>query len=148
MKNAQESIENLLDYCNFKIAGKRGDHFVYENSFLDLVAIVTKKKDYADGTLQSMINPIILASIILDVDVIKFAEKQNLNNKVLAGLKKTHKKAKENLIVLFNGVQKTHNIRTNLDAARFILSKKQAFDVNKSVKYNKVALGNDIFFSL
>lgn len=148
MKNAQESIECLLDYCNFKIAGKRGDHFVYENNFMDLIVTVTKRKDYPEGTLQAMIKPLILASIVLDVNILKYAEKQNLNSSIIECLKKTHKKAKDNPMVLFNGVQKTHNVRSNSDAAKFILSKKLSFDVNKSVKYNTIALGNDVYFSL
>ncbi len=147
MKNAQESIESLLGYCNFKIAGKRGDHFVYENNSLDLVVIITKKKDYPEGTMQAMLKPIILASIILDVDVCKFAEKQNLNNAVIAGLKKTHKKAKESPMILFSGVQKTHNIRSNADAARFIIQKK-GMNFDRFNKYNSLALGNDVYFSL
>ena len=147
MKSAQDSIECLLDYCDFKIAGKKGDHFVYENSKLELVVILTKRKDYPEGTLQAMLKPLVLASIIKDVDICKFAEKQNVNSQVLSGLKKVHNKAKESPMILFSGVQNTFNIRSNIEAVNFIIKKKENFDFNKSVKFNKLYLGNDVYFT-
>lgn len=138
--NSEDSVKKLLSDLNFLISGKEGDHFNYTNYALGLNTTLIKRKDFCQGTLTSILLPISLASVIMDINMVDYCNKNNIDSMVKKTLFKILDKAKENPIMLFGAkTQKVLNIHSNQEALMYMNKLKEKHLTHPSSKFEKVS---------